>query len=90
MRATVVYHYAKDSDTDQEPIACISSYYDPTNETTIKDITDGGQSNNGFNYDPSGLAALRTSPTLTYGGKRTWFSPMDAGLTNPSRKPLKS
>jgi len=56
MRATVVYHYTN-GDGD-EPIACISSYYDPTNPTTatnsdIVDVTNGipeGASNNGINY----------------------------------------
>jgi len=38
MRATAVYHY-RDDDGDnqgdyQEPIACVSSYYDPSTETT--------------------------------------------------------
>jgi hypothetical protein len=66
MRASVVYHYASDSydpansDTDQQPIACVSSYYDPTNRITAKNIinTDGGlgrdpingKSNNGLAY----------------------------------------
>jgi hypothetical protein len=42
MRASVVYHYQKDTydpekPTDyQAPIACVSSYYDPTNVTTAK------------------------------------------------------
>ncbi len=42
MRATAVYHYQHDSydPTDptnyQAPIACVSSYYDPTNSTTAK------------------------------------------------------
>ncbi|CBN57281.1 MULTISPECIES: hormogonium polysaccharide biosynthesis protein HpsA [Kamptonema] len=48
MRATAVYHYAQDYydqpdfDSDvylkksQAPIACISSYYDPTNSTTAR------------------------------------------------------
>ncbi|GAB4280052.1 MAG: hypothetical protein Fur0025_07670 [Oscillatoriaceae cyanobacterium] len=40
MRATAVYHYARDpilgSDTDQKPIACISSYYDPTDFETAR------------------------------------------------------
>lgn len=42
MRATVVYHYQDDSynpktPTDyQKPIACISSYYNPTNSTTAR------------------------------------------------------
>lgn len=42
MRATVVYHYQDDSydpktPTDyQRPIACVSSYYDPTNNNTAR------------------------------------------------------
>ncbi|MDY7004120.1 MAG: hormogonium polysaccharide biosynthesis protein HpsA [Cyanobacteriota bacterium] len=44
MRATVVYHYAQSGvdedatgdDLDQEPIACVSSYYDPSDETSSK------------------------------------------------------
>ncbi len=45
MRATAVYHY-KDSfydpktpSTYQTPIACVASYYDPTNSTTAKNKT---------------------------------------------------
>lgn len=57
MRATVVYHYA--SGEPDQPIACISSYYDPTNANTAKnsdavDTTANGDplgvSNNGLNY----------------------------------------
>jgi hypothetical protein len=56
MRATVVYHYA--SGEPDQPIACISSYYDPTNANTAKnsstvDTVNGdplGVSNNGLNY----------------------------------------
>lgn len=44
MRATAVYHYADDiyqppsegNDQEQIPIACVSSYYDPTNATTAR------------------------------------------------------
>ncbi len=40
MRATVVYHYANNASTTtapiQKPIACISSYYDPTNAETAR------------------------------------------------------
>ncbi|CAH2572350.1 hypothetical protein PRNO82_01753 [Planktothrix rubescens] len=65
MRASVVYHYASDpydpvnSDTDQQPIACVSSYYDPTNRITAKNLIDveglekdttNGKSNNGVAY----------------------------------------
>ncbi|MGD1805910.1 hormogonium polysaccharide biosynthesis protein HpsA [Dapis sp. BLCC M126] len=67
MRATVVYHYAQDpidpntepADNEQAPIACISSYYDPTNsitafnEGTLPWNQDpGGRSNNGIVYPP--------------------------------------
>lgn len=73
MRATAVYHYKVDYGTDQEPIACVSSYYDPSNETTAKnkvnqdggydvDTTDG-RSNNGvvYNYPTNGRGAFFTS-----------------------------
>lgn len=61
MRATAVYHYNIASGTNQTPIACVSSYYDPTNATTAKNNVnvDGGygvdlingRSNNGVVYD---------------------------------------
>ena len=88
MRATVVYHYAIDSDTDQDPIACISSYYDPTNETTARDITNGGQSNNGFNYNPSGLAARRTSPTLALRKQAYMVFPDGRWANEPLKKAI--
>jgi type II secretory pathway pseudopilin PulG len=57
MRATVVYHYNNPNNPDQ-PIACISSYYDPTNPDTAKNkngLPGGdpkGASNNGVSYAP--------------------------------------
>lgn len=48
MRATVVYHYTDNAGKDQTPIACISSYYDPTDSFTAD--KDKGISNNGINY----------------------------------------
>ncbi|WP_052672297.1 hormogonium polysaccharide biosynthesis protein HpsA [Aliterella atlantica] len=60
MRATAVYHYANNPGTSQTPIACVSSYYDPTNATTAKNRvnfdggygidTASGKSNNGVVY----------------------------------------
>ncbi|MEH2131518.1 MAG: hormogonium polysaccharide biosynthesis protein HpsA [Nostoc sp.] len=59
MRATAVYHYKASgySATTPTPIACISSYYDPTNSTTAKNLTTlpfnnatGGNSHNGIVY----------------------------------------
>lgn len=43
MRATSVYHYKNPNGyvaTNPTPIACISSYYDPTNSTTARNRTD--------------------------------------------------
>lgn len=39
MRATAVYHYAKEIDKDQKPFACVSSYYNPTNPITAQNTT---------------------------------------------------
>ncbi|MBW4662898.1 MAG: hormogonium polysaccharide biosynthesis protein HpsA [Chroococcus sp. CMT-3BRIN-NPC107] len=60
MRATAVYHYVSSAGTSQTPIACVSSYYDPTNATTAKNKinfdggygtdTTNGRSNNGVVY----------------------------------------
>ncbi|PMB38444.1 hypothetical protein CEN47_06525, partial [Fischerella thermalis CCMEE 5319] len=62
MRATAVYHYNSDAYTPletstdtQTPIACVSSYYNPTNETTVTNgtmaqINAGTHSNNGVSY----------------------------------------
>jgi len=61
MRATAVYHYATsaydpNSPTNyQTPIACVSSYYDPTNSTTA------ANSNNGIAYK----APTTTASSLT-------------------------
>jgi len=73
MRATAVYHYNFDSyaptastaDDYQTPMACVSSYYNPTNQTTAttntydpRDLTTVAASNNGVVYAaPSTTAA---------------------------------
>ncbi len=44
MRATAVYHYRNNDSTNnakQLPIACVSSYYDPTNATTAASSENG-------------------------------------------------
>ncbi|MEG4278793.1 hormogonium polysaccharide biosynthesis protein HpsA [Microcoleus sp. MON1_C1] len=48
MRATAVYHYEHSAydplaatQPNQEPYACVSSYYDPSNASTAKNITTG-------------------------------------------------
>ncbi|MEH1886421.1 hormogonium polysaccharide biosynthesis protein HpsA [Nostoc sp.] len=52
MRATAVYHYQASgySPTSPTPIACISSYYDPTNTTTAHNLN-SLPSATGFMYD---------------------------------------
>ncbi|AFZ20715.1 hormogonium polysaccharide biosynthesis protein HpsA [Allocoleopsis franciscana] len=73
MRATVVYHHAKHQGTDQEPIACVATFYDPTNADTAQNAiifgadkqlpdlktTQYGTSVNGITFDASTLKGLR-------------------------------
>jgi hypothetical protein len=65
MRATAVYHYVDNrvetegAPPDQVPIACVSSYYDPTNAQTALNVTDTppdpeAKSNNGVVYNYPG------------------------------------
>ncbi|MEG4210841.1 hormogonium polysaccharide biosynthesis protein HpsA [Microcoleus sp. S13_B4] len=64
MRATAVYHYADNgydptkltagTEPNQTPIACISSYYDPSNASTAKNISTGSLT------DVSGQVGLGT------------------------------
>ncbi|OYD94139.1 hypothetical protein CDG77_12630 [Nostoc sp. 'Peltigera membranacea cyanobiont' 213] len=78
MRATAVYHYNFDSydpqattpDYYQAPIACVSSYYNPTNQATATtntynalDLTTVAASNNGVVY----AAPATTSAGVTRG-----------------------
>ncbi|WP_292866447.1 hormogonium polysaccharide biosynthesis protein HpsA [Nostoc sp. LPT] len=78
MRATVVYHYNFDSynpqaataDDYQTPMACVSSYYNPTNQATATtntynplDLTTVAASNNGVVY----AAPATTSAGITRG-----------------------
>ncbi|MDZ8188356.1 MAG: hormogonium polysaccharide biosynthesis protein HpsA [Nostoc sp. ChiSLP02] len=70
MRATAVYHYKIDYGVDQEPISCVSSYYDPSDENTAKNKinkdggygvdTTNGRSNNGvvYNYPTAGRSTF--------------------------------
>jgi hypothetical protein len=72
MRATAVYHYAQDifdpeeNDTTQKPIACISSYYDPSNRLTSQNTGPFSLSNNGKVYGPPTTARPGAS-TITAG-----------------------
>ncbi|MGB3641948.1 MAG: hormogonium polysaccharide biosynthesis protein HpsA, partial [Rivularia sp. (in: cyanobacteria)] len=91
MRATAVYHYAKSSGIEQVPIACVSSYYDPTNEITAQNqdrlptvadsigadpTTSLGQSNNGIVY---------RAPYTSNGARRSAMSRLSAQLERQAR-----
>jgi hypothetical protein len=105
MRATAVYHYASptspgyDPDTitgaiqpDQKPYACVSSYYDPSNASTARNITSGTIGTD-VSTDVSGQGARAPSgaPTL---GSRQAFIGSNNGITYPptirTRPPGKS
>ncbi|MEH2408804.1 hormogonium polysaccharide biosynthesis protein HpsA [Nostoc sp.] len=75
MRATAVYHYQASgySATNPKPIACISSFYDPTNSTTAKNLASlpynggtGGNSHNGIVYAAPTKAVSDYSALLKY------------------------
>ncbi|MGF2034763.1 MAG: hormogonium polysaccharide biosynthesis protein HpsA [Nostoc sp. CmiVER01] len=81
MRATAVYHYKASSYNQQspQPIACVSSFYVPTNSTTAKNQTGlpawasdanssntNGLSNNGIVYGPPTKAVSDYQALLTY------------------------
>ena len=73
MRATAVYHYADNGidlnktpiDIEQTPIACVSSYYDPTSATAA--------SNNGnvFNFPPRPSVSASKDATGLFTGSPT-------------------
>ncbi len=71
MRATAFYHYKQGSaattgpgqiDANQIPIACVSSYYDPTNQTTARNLS--GLPDASATYDTNGNG---TNDTLADG-----------------------
>ena len=78
MRAAAIYHYKYDAynaistpNNYQAPIACVSSYYDPSTPTTAKNASTapwnnaaGGRSNNGLVYTV-GKTASSTDVTFT-------------------------
>lgn len=78
MRATAVYHFQNNtynpgSTNPQTPIACVSSYYDPTNATTAKNKSTlpwngatGGQSNNGIVYNAPSRTKANYTNALNY------------------------
>lgn len=92
MRATVVYHYAQDSYAPsatpakpyQKPIACISSYYDPTDQYTSQNLPNlpstpnlpnnaKGKSNNGIVYGPPSISAATLGGATDYNNSTGLF-----------------
>ncbi|MEH2232125.1 MAG: hormogonium polysaccharide biosynthesis protein HpsA [Nostoc sp.] len=80
MRATVVYHYNRDSynpqastpDDYQTPMACVSSYYNPTNQTTATTNT----------YDPLTSTTVAASNNgLVYAAPATASDGITRGQT---------
>jgi hypothetical protein len=77
MRATAVYHYKIDSGVDQEPIACVSSYHDPSyrilNDTNNNGVFDTGETYADSRSNASGLPALPagTLPANTAAGGKS-------------------
>ncbi|HAT14963.1 MAG TPA: hypothetical protein DCS91_16545 [Microcoleaceae bacterium UBA11344] len=74
MRATVVYHY-KDNppakgELNDKPLACVSSYYDPSNASTARNISTGSL--------PDVSGQLTPSPGL---GTRQAFIGSNNGIT---------
>jgi len=88
MRASAVYHYAianggydpvalaatAGAQPTQVPLACVSSYYDPSNASTAKNITTGTGLSNAANLDVSGeqgigrrQAIIGSNNGITYG-----------------------
>ncbi|MHC5673408.1 hormogonium polysaccharide biosynthesis protein HpsA [Nostoc sp.] len=76
MRATTVYHYQASgySATSPKPIACISSFYDPTNSTKAINLAalpynntpSGGNSHNGIVYAAPTKTVANYSALLNY------------------------
>ncbi|MCC3594651.1 hormogonium polysaccharide biosynthesis protein HpsA [Microcoleus sp. PH2017_28_MFU_U_A] len=95
MRATAVYHYASPTslgynpDTitgaiqpDQKPYACVSSYYDPSNASTARNITSGTIGTD-VSTDVSGQGARAPSGARTL-GNRPAFIGSNNGITYPA------
>ena len=100
MRATAVYHHTSGGgtpgpNTDQKPIACVSSYYDPTNATSAQNESvlpwnsaSNGRSNNGivYNYSPVSESdpRLTAQKDLTFPNRRYVNQPLKDALDTPA------
>ncbi|MBD1924765.1 hypothetical protein H6F74_00470 [Trichocoleus sp. FACHB-90] len=104
MRATAVYHYKRSSiDKEQNitqrqaPIACVSSYYDPSTSDTARNRNGlpwqpqgntgtRGLSNNGISYPaPQNVPNTSASPNAGTG-----LFPLAGGVNSPAQNPADS
>ncbi|MBW4685419.1 MAG: hormogonium polysaccharide biosynthesis protein HpsA [Komarekiella atlantica HA4396-MV6] len=103
MRATVVYHYnvaGYDNEDDEKappPIACVSSYYDPTNSTRAKNLdlatipfnkAAGGASNNGIVYPSPDTASGETTYAAALSYQAQLKYPNGRWVNEPLQKAL--
>ncbi|AFZ27658.1 hypothetical protein Cylst_5658 [Cylindrospermum stagnale PCC 7417] len=101
MRATAVYHFSDNAGIAQTPIACVSSYYDPTNNITAQNLTGlwqnpnpafatttGGRSNNGVVYSPVARTNITANLDLLRRQSRLVF-PNGRIANEPLRKAIK-
>ncbi|NET72489.1 MAG: hypothetical protein F6K62_16615 [Sphaerospermopsis sp. SIO1G2] len=98
MRGTVVYHYKTANSTSHpQPLACISSFYVPTNSTTSKNIPtlpngvgietdENGLSNNGIVYSPPSGSVGGYANLLNYQASLQY--PNGRWVNEPLRKAL--
>ncbi|MBD1837608.1 hypothetical protein H6F78_21690 [Coleofasciculus sp. FACHB-64] len=70
MRATAVYHYAQEAGAAQKPIACVSSYYNPTNAITAQNeqalLTNWTNPSADQTASPGGLANGKSNNGIVY------------------------
>jgi hypothetical protein len=90
MRASAVYHYANsgfndptDPNPNQTPFACVSSYYDPSNASTARNINTGNLAN--ATFDVSGDPAVGTRQAVIGSNNGIAYPPPTRPRpTNPS------
>ncbi len=89
MRATAVYHYKQGSaattgvgqvDPNQVPIACISSYYDPTDSTTARNLS--GLADVSGLSDTNGDGTINSSDKLADGSTPSPAVGSNSGRSN--------
>ncbi|MBD2064338.1 hormogonium polysaccharide biosynthesis protein HpsA [Funiculus sociatus GB2-A5] len=90
MRATAVYHYAVDNfdvaapAQYQAPIACVSSYYDPTNSVTARNPSGlPDVSGEQLGTPPTDLQGARSNNGVVYGPPNANAQTVAGALPNP-------